>query len=279
MGISWGRREGPDHQRHGGRRRHLPVGSGQCRQARLRGGPAALHRGDQRDRPGRVRGRRDRGRGDGLPRRGRRPLVQLADPRRARRALRVRRADALDRVHGDARGRLRRRAVRRPARAGRRRPRRAQPHRQLDQLARAALQRRRPSARSASTPRCAGPGAARSRSSPATTSSARKRLRCSATACARSRSRPGSAASAPATSPPRPPASGSSRRRASALQRPRASAPVYDPGAPCTIAVELATPDHADHVPQPRRRDPDGSAQRREPRAETWWDAWRALYL
>ena len=117
MGISCGRREGPDHQRHGGRRRHLALGPGERGQARLRGRPAALHRGDQRDRPGRVRRRRDRGRGDGLPRRGRRPLVQLADPRPLDARMRVRRADPLDRVHAIPRGRLRRRAVRRPARA------------------------------------------------------------------------------------------------------------------------------------------------------------------
>ena len=159
-----GRREGPDHQRHGGRRRDFALGPGERGQARLRGGPPALHGGDQRDGPRRVRRRSHRGRGDGLPRRGRRPLVQLADPRPARRALRVRGADPLDRVHADARGRLRRRAARRPARARGRRARRALAHRQLDELARAALQRHRSSARSASTPRCAARGAARSRS-------------------------------------------------------------------------------------------------------------------
>ena len=143
MGISWGRREDPDHQRHGGRRRHFALGPGERGQARLRGRPPAVHGGDQRDRPGRVRRRRDRGRGDGLPRRRRRPLVQLADPRPAGRAHRVRRADPLDRVHAVPGGRLRRRAVRRPARTRGRRSRRAQPHRQLDQLARAALQRHR----------------------------------------------------------------------------------------------------------------------------------------
>ncbi len=55
-------------------------------------------------------------------------------------------------------------------------------------------------------------------------------------------------------------------------------APVYDPGAPCTIAVELATPDHAD---QYRNRAGVTLAGPRsvESRADSWWDAWRALYL
>jgi D-amino peptidase len=57
-----------------------------------------------------------------------------------------------------------------------------------------------------------------------------------------------------------------------------ADAPVYDPGAPCTIAVELAAPDHADAY---RNR---GGVTLTGPRsiestAPTWWDAWRALYL
>jgi D-amino peptidase len=55
-------------------------------------------------------------------------------------------------------------------------------------------------------------------------------------------------------------------------------APVYDPGAPCTIAVELATPDHAD-----RYRNRAGvtltGPRSVESRAGSWWDAWRALYL
>ena len=56
------------------------------------------------------------------------------------------------------------------------------------------------------------------------------------------------------------------------------SAPVYDPGAPCTIAVELATPDHADAY---RNRAGVTLTGRRsvESSAPAWWDAWRALYL
>ena len=55
-------------------------------------------------------------------------------------------------------------------------------------------------------------------------------------------------------------------------------APVYDPGAPCIIAVELATPDHAD---QYRNRAGVTLTGPRsvESSAETWWAAWRALYL
>jgi D-amino peptidase len=55
-------------------------------------------------------------------------------------------------------------------------------------------------------------------------------------------------------------------------------APVYDPGAPCTIEVELATPDHADRY---RHR---AGVTIREGRslssaAGRWWDAWRQFYL
>ena len=56
------------------------------------------------------------------------------------------------------------------------------------------------------------------------------------------------------------------------------SAPVYDPGAPCTIEVELATSDHADvyrHRPGVTLADP----RTIEVTAPTWWDAWRAVYL
>ena len=130
------------------------------------------------------------------------------------------------------------------ARAGRR-PRRALATPSARPAGTSCASTARPSARSASTPRCAARGAARSRSSPATTSSARRRPSCSATACRRSRSRPGSAASsARHLSPAR------ARERLEEAARDAladlSGAPVYDPGAPCTIAVELATPDHAD---------------------------------
>jgi len=56
------------------------------------------------------------------------------------------------------------------------------------------------------------------------------------------------------------------------------SAPVYDPGAPCTIEVELASTDDADNY---RHRT---GVTLTDPRtisstASTWWDAWRAIYL
>lgn len=57
-----------------------------------------------------------------------------------------------------------------------------------------------------------------------------------------------------------------------------ASAPVYRPGEPCTIEVELTTPDHADryrHRPDVTLVDP----RRVRATAPTWWDAWRAIYL
>ena len=57
-----------------------------------------------------------------------------------------------------------------------------------------------------------------------------------------------------------------------------AGAPVYDPGAPCTITVELATPDDADKF-----RNRAGvtllDARTVECRAARWWDAWRLIYL
>ena len=58
----------------------------------------------------------------------------------------------------------------------------------------------------------------------------------------------------------------------------RASAPVYDPGAPCTITVELNTTDQAD--PYRHRAGVTVAGPRTiEATADTWWDAWRALYL
>jgi D-amino peptidase len=56
------------------------------------------------------------------------------------------------------------------------------------------------------------------------------------------------------------------------------SAPVYDAGAPSTIAVELATPDHADGY-RNRAGVTLTGPRSVESRAPTWWDAWRALYL
>ena len=55
-------------------------------------------------------------------------------------------------------------------------------------------------------------------------------------------------------------------------------APVYDPGTPCTITVELATPDDADEY---RHREGVTLAGARtvECQAPRWWDAWRRIYL
>ena len=82
-----------------------------------------------------------------------------------------------------------------------------------------------------------------------------------------------------------------SARHLSPATRPRASssrppatrcrppgAPVYDPGAPCTITVELNTTDQAD--PYRHRADVTVTGPRTiEATADTWWDAWRAIYL
>jgi len=55
-------------------------------------------------------------------------------------------------------------------------------------------------------------------------------------------------------------------------------APVYDPGAPCTITVELNTADQAD--PYRNRGDVVVTGPRTiEATADTWWEAWRAIYL
>jgi D-amino peptidase len=55
-------------------------------------------------------------------------------------------------------------------------------------------------------------------------------------------------------------------------------APVYDPGAPCTIEVELGTSDHAD-VFRHRADVTLTDSRTVQATADTWWDAWRAIYL
>jgi D-amino peptidase len=77
-----------------------------------------------------------------------------------------------------------------------------------------------------------------------------------------------------------PPARARAMIEAAATQavRDAGGAPVYDPGAPCTIEVELATPDHADrygHRAGVTVRD----GRRLASVADRWWDAWRQLYL
>lgn len=55
-------------------------------------------------------------------------------------------------------------------------------------------------------------------------------------------------------------------------------APVYTPGTPCTITVELNTADQAD--PYRNRSDVTVTGPRTiEASAGTWWEAWRAIYL
>jgi len=54
--------------------------------------------------------------------------------------------------------------------------------------------------------------------------------------------------------------------------------PPYDPGKPCEIVVELATPDHAEqfrHHPVVEIRDGRTIASR----ADDWWTAWRQFYF
>ncbi len=133
--------EGAHHQRHGGRRRHRQVGADDGRRPDVRGGPPALHRGDQRRRPRGQGGRRDRDRRHGLPRRRQGLELQLADPRPARPGVRVRRAAGVDGVHGLPRAGLRRCALRRHARACRHARRRHEPHRLRSVVAEPLLQR------------------------------------------------------------------------------------------------------------------------------------------
>jgi len=55
-------------------------------------------------------------------------------------------------------------------------------------------------------------------------------------------------------------------------------APVYEPGAPCSITVALNTADQAD--PYRNRGDVVVTGPRTiEATAGTWWEAWRAIYL
>jgi D-amino peptidase len=56
------------------------------------------------------------------------------------------------------------------------------------------------------------------------------------------------------------------------------SAPVYDPGAPCTIEVDLATPDHAERYRhRPNVTISDGRKLTSD--APTWLEAWRQFYV
>jgi D-amino peptidase len=74
------------------------------------------------------------------------------------------------------------------------------------------------------------------------------------------------------------PARARERLEAAARDAVQASTPVYDPGAPCTITVELNTADQAD--PYRHRAGVTLKGPRTiEATATTWWDAWRALYL
>ncbi len=160
------------------------------------------------------------------------------------------------------------------ARAGRR-ARRALAHRQLDQLAQPALQRhaRRRGRHQRRAVRDLG-HARRARHR------RRRRLRRSERAArpglhdARGQAGPRPLLGAPPLPRARPRAARGRRPRCAG--RPR-RAPVYDPGAPCTIEVELArpiTPTCSATARTSSSRRPHGPAT-----APTWWDAWRAIYL
>jgi D-amino peptidase len=60
--------------------------------------------------------------------------------------------------------------------------------------------------------------------------------------------------------------------------RARAGAPVYDPGAPCEIEVELGAPDHAERY-QHRTGVELTGWRTVVSRGDTWWAAWQQLYL
>jgi D-amino peptidase len=55
-------------------------------------------------------------------------------------------------------------------------------------------------------------------------------------------------------------------------------APVYDPGTPCVVEVELATPDDADAFRHRAGVVLTGPRTVRST-AASWWDAWRSIYL
>ena len=133
----------PHHQRHGRHLRDREARADERRRPDVRGGPQALHRGDQRGRPRREGGRRDRDRRHGLPRSRRRLDVQLAHPRSARARLRVGRAGGVDGLHRVPGAGLRRGALRRHAREGRRPAREHEPHGLGPRLPAALVQRDR----------------------------------------------------------------------------------------------------------------------------------------
>ena len=182
----------------------------------------------------------------------------------------------VDRVHRDARERLRRRAVRRPARPSGRRARRALAHGQLDQVAQPALQRhdgRRGRHQRRAVRDLGHAGRARHRR--------RRRLRRIQRA-ARPEPPDAGRQARPRPLQRAPPLPRKARELLEAAAKDAladiASAPVYDPGAPCTIEVELATSDDADvyrHRAGVTLTDP----RTIEATAPTWWDAWRAVYL
>jgi D-amino peptidase len=58
----------------------------------------------------------------------------------------------------------------------------------------------------------------------------------------------------------------------------RAGAPVYTPGAPCTIEVELGAPDHA-HGYRHRTGVELTGPRTVVSTGDSWWTAWRQLYL
>jgi D-amino peptidase len=65
---------------------------------------------------------------------------------------------------------------------------------------------------------------------------------------------------------------------AEAAVRDRERAPVYDPGSPCAIEVDLGAPDDA--VEYRHRTGVEVTGPRTVvARGDTWWDAWRRLYL
>jgi D-amino peptidase len=73
-------------------------------------------------------------------------------------------------------------------------------------------------------------------------------------------------------------AAGMVRAGAAQAVRDRSGAPVYDPGSPCEIVVELGAPDHADEYRHRAGVEITGPRTVAS-RADSWWPAWRQLYL
>jgi D-amino peptidase len=73
-------------------------------------------------------------------------------------------------------------------------------------------------------------------------------------------------------------ARGMIEQAAAAAVRDRERAPVYDPGGPCTIEIDLGAPEHTADYRQRTGVEITGP-RTVVARGDTWWQAWSRLYL